>query len=96
MTSLGESTPMENLALSARPGPSATQFQRSSVPKNQFAEHPQMETNQRTLPAMVPENNIYDVYNNEAWKADIEMVKDWRASLQTLLFFVSPICPSDY
>lgn len=45
---------------------------------------------------MVPENNIYDVYNNEAWKADIEMVKDWRASLQTLLFFVSPICPSDY
>lgn len=35
------------------------------------------------------EANAWDVYNNEARKVDNELVKDWTASLNSLLVFVS-------
>jgi hypothetical protein len=36
-----------------------------------------------------PEYTGWDVYNNEAIKVDTELVKDWTASLNFLLVFVS-------
>jgi len=40
------------------------------------------------FPGVVRESSGWNVYNNEAKKADIEMVKDWNASLNFLLLFV--------
>ena len=37
----------------------------------------------------VKELTAWDIYNNEARKVDIELVKDWRDSLNSLLVFVS-------
>jgi hypothetical protein len=39
--------------------------------------------------APTKEHTVWDVYNNEARKVDIELVKDWRESLNSLLLFVS-------
>lgn len=41
--------------------------------------------------AVIPasENDVWDVYNAEAKKEDIELVKDWRDNLNSLLLFVS-------
>jgi Family of unknown function (DUF6535) len=44
---------------------------------------------------MVKENTAWDVYNNEAKKVDNELVKDWTASLNFLLVFVSTV-PSPF
>jgi Family of unknown function (DUF6535) len=41
------------------------------------------------IPGMVKESTVWDVYNNEARKVDDELVKDWTASLNFLLVFVS-------
>ena len=41
------------------------------------------------IPGMVKESTVWDVYNNEARKVDNELVKDWTASLNFLLIFVS-------
>jgi hypothetical protein len=41
------------------------------------------------IPGMVKESTVWDVYNNEARKVDNELVKDWTASLNFLLVFVS-------
>ena len=38
---------------------------------------------------MIRETSGWGVYNNEARKVDIEMVKDWTGSLNSLLLFVS-------
>lgn len=38
---------------------------------------------------MTPEHSGWDVYNNEARKVDIELVKDWTASLNFLLVFAA-------
>ena len=43
----------------------------------------------RATTGIVKENTVWDVYNNEARKVDIELVKDWRESLNFLLVFVS-------
>jgi hypothetical protein len=43
------------------------------------------------IPGMVREYTVWDVYNNEARKVDNELVKDWTASLNFLLVFVSVI-----
>jgi Family of unknown function (DUF6535) len=43
------------------------------------------------IPGMVKESTVWDVYNNEARKVDNELVKDWTASLNFLLVFVSPL-----
>lgn len=40
-------------------------------------------------PASFKETTAWDVYNNEARKVDAELVKDWNASLKSLLLFVS-------
>jgi hypothetical protein len=40
-------------------------------------------------PEMIKESTVWDVYNNEARKADNELVKDWT-SLNFLLFGLSP------
>jgi hypothetical protein len=45
------------------------------------------------LYGMVKENSAWDVYNNEARKVDNELVKDWTASLNFLLVFVSSLLP---
>jgi hypothetical protein len=37
----------------------------------------------------VKETTAWDIYNNEAKKVDREVVKDWTASLNFLLVFVS-------
>jgi hypothetical protein len=39
--------------------------------------------------APTKEHTVWDVYNNEARKVDIELVKDWKESLNSLLLFVS-------
>lgn len=43
---------------------------------------------ERFIP-MLGETSAWDVYNNEARKVDNELVKDWTASLNSLLVFVS-------
>jgi hypothetical protein len=45
--------------------------------------------NANTILGQTPEYNGWDVYNNEAIKVDTELVKDWTASLNFLLVFVS-------
>jgi hypothetical protein len=42
----------------------------------------------RWLPGMTREYSGWDVYNNEAKKVDMELVNDWRESLNSLLLFV--------
>jgi hypothetical protein len=37
------------------------------------------------------ENSVWEVYNDEARKVDIELVKDWTASLNFLLVFVRSV-----
>jgi hypothetical protein len=39
--------------------------------------------------ALNKEHTAWDVYNKEAKKVDIELVKDWKESLNSLLLFVS-------
>ncbi|KIM26688.1 hypothetical protein M408DRAFT_25168 [Serendipita vermifera MAFF 305830] len=41
------------------------------------------------IPGMVREYTGWDVYNNEARKVDIEFVKDWKDSLNSLLVFAA-------
>jgi hypothetical protein len=41
------------------------------------------------LSGIPKEYSGWDVYNNEAKKVDIELVNDWRDSLNSLLLFVS-------
>lgn len=41
------------------------------------------------VPGFLKEYSGWDVYNNEAKKVDTELVKDWTASLNFLLLFVS-------
>ncbi|KIM20509.1 hypothetical protein M408DRAFT_307663, partial [Serendipita vermifera MAFF 305830] len=36
-----------------------------------------------------PENNAWDIYNTEASKVDFELIKDWTASLNSLLVFAA-------
>lgn len=36
-----------------------------------------------------PENNAWDIYNAEASKVDSELIKDWTASLNSLLVFAA-------
>jgi hypothetical protein len=45
--------------------------------------------NANDILGQTPEYNGWDVYNNEAIKVDTELVKDWTASLNFLLLFVS-------
>jgi hypothetical protein len=42
-----------------------------------------------TILGITRESSGWDVYNNEARKVDMELVKDWTASLNFLLLFVS-------
>jgi hypothetical protein len=44
---------------------------------------------------LTTEYSGWDVYNNEARKVDRELVKDWTASLNFLLLFVS-VRPDSY
>ena len=41
------------------------------------------------LPRVAKETTTWEIYNNEARKIDNEMVKDWTATLNFLLLFVS-------
>jgi len=47
--------------------------------------------NSELRPGIAKEYSGWDVYNNEAKKVDEELVKDWTASLNSLLLFVSNI-----
>jgi hypothetical protein len=49
----------------------------------------EVKTDEGHIPGMVKESTVWDVYNNEARKVDNELVKDWTASLNSLLVFVS-------
>ena len=40
-------------------------------------------------PGLTRESSGWDVYNNEARKVDVELVRDWTGSLNFLLLFVS-------
>jgi Family of unknown function (DUF6535) len=70
-------------------------------PPDTFARNPNNNTaravttdvrmNGEYIPGMVKESTVWDVYNNEARKVDNELVKDWTASLNFLLVFVSPL-----
>jgi len=44
---------------------------------------------ERLIGSQLKENTAWDIYNNEAKKVDDELVKDWTASLNFLLGFVS-------
>jgi hypothetical protein len=48
-----------------------------------------VDLNGEYIHGMVKENTAWDIYNNEARKVDNELVKDWTASLNFLLVFVS-------
>lgn len=41
------------------------------------------------FPRLVKETTTWEIYNNEARKVDNELVKDWTATLNFLLLFVS-------
>ena len=41
------------------------------------------------IPGLAHESSGWDVYNNEARKVDVELVRDWTGSLNFLLLFVS-------
>ena len=56
---------------------------------------PHIDLNGEYIHGMVKENTAWDVYNNEARKVDNELVKDWTASLNFLLVFVSRL-PSPF
>jgi hypothetical protein len=45
--------------------------------------------NDHGIIALSKEHTAWDVYNKEAKKVDIELVKDWKESLNSLLLFVS-------
>jgi Family of unknown function (DUF6535) len=50
---------------------------------------PEMTSDGDRILGMTKENSGWDVYNNEARKVDMELVKDWTTSLNFLLIFVS-------
>jgi Family of unknown function (DUF6535) len=50
---------------------------------------PEMISEGDRILGMTKENSGWDVYNNEARKVDMELVKDWTTSLNFLLIFVS-------
>ena len=50
-----------------------------------------LRVDEERIPGMVKESTPWDVYNNEARKVDNELVKDWTASLNFLLVFVSSL-----
>jgi Family of unknown function (DUF6535) len=52
---------------------------------------PEMISEGDRILGMTKENSGWDVYNNEARKVDMELVKDWTTSLNFLLIFVSYI-----
>jgi hypothetical protein len=52
---------------------------------------PEMISEGERILGMTRENSGWDVYNNEARKVDMELVKDWTTSLNFLLIFVSCI-----
>jgi Family of unknown function (DUF6535) len=50
---------------------------------------PEMISEGDRILGITKENSGWDVYNNEARKVDMELVKDWTTSLNFLLIFVS-------
>jgi hypothetical protein len=50
---------------------------------------PEMTSEGHRILGMTKENSGWDVYNNEARKVDMELVKDWTTSLNFLLIYVS-------
>jgi hypothetical protein len=85
ITEIDEDIPLEERKHHAAPIP----FTRN---RNKDTINPvttEMRIDEGHTPGMVKESTVWDVYNNEARKVDNELVKDWTASLNFLLVFVS-------
>jgi hypothetical protein len=76
---------MEERKHRARPIP----FTRNRNKDTTNAVMAEMRMDEGHIRGMVKESSVWDVYNNEARKVDNELVKDWTASLNFLLVFVS-------
>jgi hypothetical protein len=85
MTEMDEDIPWEERKHQTAPIP-LTQNRNKDTINPVMAE---MRINEGYIPGMVKESTVWDVYNNEARKVDNELVKDWTASLNFLLVFVS-------
>jgi hypothetical protein len=86
MTEMDEEIPLEE----GKHHPAPIPFTRN---RNKDTNNPvmaEMRIDEGHIPGMVKESTVWDVYNNEARKVDNELVKDWTASLNFLLVFVSP------
>jgi Family of unknown function (DUF6535) len=62
---------------------------KATVELAQLEHAPEMISEGDRILGMTKENSGWDVYNNEARKVDMELVKDWTTSLNFLLIFVS-------
>ena len=58
-----------------------------STPINEHTSDPGFD--EERIPGMFKETTAWAVYNNEARKVDNESIRDWTASLNFLLVFVS-------
>ena len=83
----------DRIPVGSHPQPKAPDRQAENVNEQQLHASTLAEafSEEYRLPGMVKENTTWDVYNNEARKVDHELVKDWTASLNFLLLFVSPL-----
>lgn len=77
-------------------GPTSTEQDVQSKPpdllaKNVHGSYPPIGAiaEEERIPGMTREYSAWDVYNNEARKVDIEFVKDWKDSLNSLLLFAA-------
>jgi Family of unknown function (DUF6535) len=82
----------DNIPLEARERSRAsTPFTRNLNKDTTNAAMGEARMDEERISGMVKESTVWDVYNNEARKVDNELVKDWMASLNFLLVFVSPL-----
>jgi hypothetical protein len=85
ITEMDEDKPLEARKRNTAPIP----FTRNRNKDTTDAVMAGMRMDDERIPGMVKESTVWDVYNNEARKVDNELVKDWTASLNFLLLFVS-------
>ena len=84
----GEEIPLEPQQLPKAPDPGTGRLNNNSPLRGIVAN---IRPDEEHVHAMAKESTVWDVYNNEARKVDNELVKDWTASLNLLLVFVSQL-----
>jgi hypothetical protein len=84
----GEDKPLEPQQHQKAPDPS-TERRNNNLPLRGVM--PEVRPDEERIHGLMKESTVWDVYNNEARKVDNELVKDWTASLNLLLVFVSSV-----